>query len=83
MARCVKLVVKDGTVPPFTQEASLPCARDADGELGSLGLGADFIFYINVDTDNGRTVETRYEICGYIHIPHLLTRYIAHCTTHY
>ena len=66
MGRCVKLVMFDGTVIPFAPQSSLPCARDTDGVLGSLGLDVGFIFYTTFDTDNGRPIECFYKICGYI-----------------
>ena len=66
MARCVKLVMFDGMVIPFAPQAALPCARDADGILGSLGLDVGFIFYTTFNTDNGHPVESSYKICGHI-----------------
>ena len=81
MVRCVKLVMKDGSVIPFTPEASLPCARDTDGILGSLGLDVGFIFYIKIVI---RTMPKPLEHItkrGYIHIRHLVFSYIAHCAT--
>ena len=66
MGRCAKLVMFDGTVIPFAPQSSLPCARDTDGVLGSLGLDVGFVFYITSNADNGRTVGTSYKICGYI-----------------
>ena len=77
MARCVKLVGVDGTVTPFTPQASFPCARDTDGILGSLGLDVGSILYSSFNSDNGHPIESCYRIYPYIPSMFFSSRYFT------